>query len=54
MKELLQLIPVCAWCRKVQDDGRFKDSLEAWLLKHTDIRFSHGMCPECASKQAAG
>lgn len=54
VKELLQLVPVCAWCRKVRVDGQFKDGLETWLLKHTDLRFSHGMCPECDRRLSSG
>jgi PAS domain-containing protein len=54
LKELLQLIPVCAWCRKVRDDGQFKDSLETWLVRHTELRFSHGMCPDCENRLSAG
>jgi hypothetical protein len=53
LEELRRIIPVCAWCKKVRDDGQFKDNLETWLANHTDFRFSHGMCPECAAKHEA-
>jgi PAS domain-containing protein len=46
--ELQRLVPICAWCRKVRDDGEYKYNLETWLTKRTHLKFSHVMCPECS------
>lgn len=53
IKTLRGLIPICAWCRKVHDDEGYWNQLEAYISKHTDAVFSHGICPECAEKYKA-
>jgi DNA-binding response OmpR family regulator len=50
IKTLRGFIPICAWCRKVHDDEGYWQQLEAYISKHTDAVFSHGICPECAEK----
>jgi len=47
VKVLKGLIPICAWCKKVRDDEGFWDQVEAYITKHSDASFTHGMCPEC-------
>ena len=47
---LRELLPMCAWCRKVRDDNRFWQSVEEYLGAHSTIDVTHGICPECASK----
>jgi integral membrane sensor domain MASE1 len=54
IKTLRGLIPVCAWCKKIRDDGGFWRLLEDYLRAHADIEFTHGICPECMQKQSAG
>ncbi len=48
-------LAVCAWCRSVRSEI---DGTEAWQPLHdyvaTAARVSHGMCPVCAKKLAAG
>jgi hypothetical protein len=42
------MLPICAWCRKIRDDGQNKwEPLEEYLLAHTDTQVTHGICPEC-------
>jgi DNA-binding response OmpR family regulator len=53
IKTLRGLIPICAWCRKVHDDEGYWHQLEAYISKHTDAIFSHGICPECEEKYRA-
>jgi DNA-binding response OmpR family regulator len=53
IKTLRGLIPICAWCKKVHDDEGYWNQLEAYISKHTDAVFSHGICPECAEKYSA-
>jgi C4-dicarboxylate-specific signal transduction histidine kinase len=48
VKQLKGLLPICAWCKKVRDDHDYWHSVEDYVSNHTDARFSHGMCPECA------
>jgi DNA-binding response OmpR family regulator len=48
IKTLKGCIPICASCKKIRDDKGYWDQLEAYISKHTDAIFTHGLCPECA------
>jgi len=41
------LLPICMHCKKVRDDEEYWGSLEQYLSDHTDILFSHAICPVC-------
>jgi GAF domain-containing protein len=45
---LRDLLPMCAWCRKVRDDDELWVGVEEYFTRHSTTRFSHGICPECA------
>lgn len=47
IRVLRDMLPICASCRKVRDDDGFWASVEAYILRHTSTRFSHGICPDC-------
>ncbi len=47
IKTLRGLIPICASCKKIRDDGGYWNQLEQYLSTHTDAQFSHGLCPSC-------
>jgi len=48
VKTLSGLLPICAWCKNVRDDTGYWTRVEAYLEKHSEARFSHGVCPDCA------
>jgi PAS domain S-box-containing protein len=48
VKALKGLLPICATCRKVRDDQGYWEQLEAYIEKHSDAEFTHGLCPSCA------
>ena len=50
VKTLSGLLPICANCKKIRDDRGYWNQIEAYIGKHSDARFSHGICPECARK----
>jgi sigma-B regulation protein RsbU (phosphoserine phosphatase) len=52
VKKLRGLIPICAWCKKVRNDQNFWQQVEDYLGEHGDVRFSHGICPQCFATQA--
>ena len=53
VKTLRGLLPICAWCKKIRaDDGDWAD-LESYVTKHSEATFSHGICPDCLSRQRA-
>jgi integral membrane sensor domain MASE1 len=47
VKTLSGLLPICASCKKIRDDGGYWTQVERYLTEHTQAQFSHGMCPEC-------
>lgn len=48
IKTLRGFLPICASCKKIRDDKGYWNQLESYIRKHTDVQFSHGICPECA------
>lgn len=50
VKSLSGLLPICAACKKIRDDKGYWSQVESYISRHTDARFSHGMCPDCIKK----
>jgi len=50
IKVLSELLPICSSCKKIRDDKGYWNQLEGYLLKHADLEFSHGICPDCAKR----
>ena len=48
LHSLSGLVPICASCKKIRDDQGFWNQIETYLLDHSELRFSHGICPDCA------
>jgi diguanylate cyclase (GGDEF)-like protein len=48
VKTLRGLIPICARCKRIRDDGGMWDQIETYISHHSEAVFSHGVCPECA------
>ncbi len=42
------LLPICSNCKKIRDDKGYWNNLEAYIEKHSDASFSHGICQECS------
>lgn len=47
VKQLSGLLPICAGCKKVRDDEGYWEQVETYIGAHSDIRFTHGLCPGC-------
>ncbi len=47
------LLPICAWCKKVRDDQDYWQEVETYVTSHTEVRFSHGICPDCLAREKA-
>jgi hypothetical protein len=45
------MLAICAWCKKIRNDEGLWQYPEVYLRDHSEVQFSHGMCPECAEKQ---
>jgi PAS domain S-box-containing protein len=50
LKTLSGLVPICANCKKIRDDKGYWTQVEAYIQEHSEARFSHGLCPDCAAK----
>lgn len=53
VKVLRGLLPSCAWCNKVRDDGGAWLRFDQYVTRHTEARVTHGMCPECFAKHGS-
>ncbi|BCS98951.1 hypothetical protein DSLASN_45830 [Desulfoluna limicola] len=47
IKQLRGLLPICASCKKIRNDKGYWTILESYLSTHSDVEFSHGICPDC-------
>jgi hypothetical protein len=50
IKTLQGILPICSSCKKIRDDKGYWSQIEAYIQKHSEATFSHGMCPECSDK----
>jgi PAS domain S-box-containing protein len=50
VKSLSGLLPICAGCKKIRDDKGYWDQVESYIQKHSEAKFSHGLCPDCIKK----
>ena len=50
VRQLSGLLPICSYCKKVRDDRNYWQQVEQYVATHTNVQFSHGICPDCYSK----
>lgn len=50
VKVLTGMLPICASCKKVRDDTGYWTQVDTYITKHTEVLFSHGICPDCMQK----
>ena len=47
VKALRGILPICSYCKRVRDDENYWQTVENYIVQHTDAQFSHGICPNC-------
>ena len=47
VRTLQRILPICSYCKRIRDDRSYWQSVEDYVSRHTDTRFSHSICPEC-------
>jgi DNA-binding response OmpR family regulator len=47
IKTLRGILPICANCKRIRDDHGYWNQVEVYIRDHTEVEFSHGICPEC-------
>ena len=50
LMELKKIVPICSYCKQIRDDKGYWSQIEAYIEKHSDVDFSHSICPDCAKK----
>ena len=47
VKQLRGLLPICSYCKSVRTDQNYWERVDHYVAQHTDVQFSHGICPPC-------
>jgi DNA-binding response OmpR family regulator len=50
VKRLQRLLPICSYCKSIRDDKNYWQQVDQYIVQHSDVRFSHGFCPDCYEK----
>ena len=50
IKILSGFLPICSSCHKIRDDQGYWNRIEAYISSHSEVQFSHGICPDCDKK----
>jgi PAS domain S-box-containing protein len=53
VRTLRAILPMCSYCNRIRDDDDQWQSVDAYIVKHTNTKFSHGICPACYQKVVA-
>jgi sigma-B regulation protein RsbU (phosphoserine phosphatase) len=54
VRQLKEMLPICAWCKRVRDDEHYWHNIEEYLHEHAGTDFTHGICPHCLEVARAG
>ncbi len=50
VKTLRGILPTCAFCKDIRDEDGQWYQLESYIQRHSEAKFSHGICDACASR----
>ena len=50
IKRLTGLLPICSYCKRIRSDHDYWEQVDSYITEHTDVLFSHGICPSCLVK----
>jgi len=50
VRTLTGMLPICASCKRIRDDKGYWQQVETYISKHSEVIFSHGVCPQCAEE----
>jgi phosphoserine phosphatase RsbU/P len=48
VKRLHGLLPICSYCKRIRGDDQYWRQVDAYIVEHTDAKFTHGICPPCS------
>lgn len=47
IRTLKEILPICSYCKRIRDADSSWLTIEAYISRHTNTRFSHSICPSC-------
>jgi DNA repair exonuclease SbcCD ATPase subunit len=50
IRQLSGMLPICSSCKKIRNDSGYWEQIEAYVRDHSEIEFSHSLCPDCSKK----
>jgi len=50
VRELQGLLPICSYCKSIRDDQRYWHTVDDYIARKSQLKFSHGICPACWEK----
>ncbi|HOK04442.1 MAG TPA: response regulator transcription factor [Victivallales bacterium] len=50
IKKIEGLVPICMYCKKIRTPDNYWQQIEEYIEKHSDARFTHGICNDCLEK----
>ena len=51
VKVLRGLLPVCAYCKQIRNEAGVWLQMEKYIRQHSELDFTHGICPGCLKTQ---
>lgn len=51
LKVLEGFISICSYCKNIRSNTGDWNILEDYIQKHSNAKFTHGICPDCADKE---
>ncbi len=54
VKLLQGILPICANCKQIRDGDGYWNQVESYISEHSDVDFTHSICPDCAEKLYTG
>jgi PAS domain S-box-containing protein len=52
-KTLMGLLSICAHCKRIRNDQDDWQQVEAYISEHSEVEFTHGICPGCYKEAMA-
>jgi DNA-binding response OmpR family regulator len=50
VNRLQGLLPMCCYCKCIRNDQNYWEQVEHYIAAHSELEFSHGICPSCYAK----
>jgi len=47
VQRLQGLLPICSYCKKVRNETNYWEQVDSYLMSHSDVTLTHGICPQC-------